>query len=345
VGPDHEGGEGVLDFDAVRRAYVEKMEGLALEGGANVAMQACRDVNGYLTKEEPWKLKGEEFAGKRQIVVRATLEAVYAVAHLLLPFLPQGASAIFKKLNTSPKSLEDVRADLRNLEVGTQIDVGDILYARNLSDEEKLNAVDVAKKKQFSYEEAQRKKKEKKAKEIAASKKGQQKAGGADQPEFTKIDIRVGQITKVWHHPDADKLFCEEINVGEESPRQIASGLRQHYSLEEMQDRKVLVVCNLKPAKIVGFESNGMVLAAKSPDGKVELVTPPADAPVGERVFIDGLSGEPFSSTQMKKKKTWEAVSKDLKTGEGGVATWDGQEIQTSAGICAAASLVGAPIS
>ncbi len=68
---------------------------------------------------------------------------------------------------------------------------------------------------------------------------------------------------KVWHHPDADKLFCEEIDVGEESPRQIASGLRQHYSLEEMQDRKVLVVCNLKPAKIVGFESNGMVLAAK----------------------------------------------------------------------------------
>lgn len=59
-------------------------------------------------------------------------------------------------------------------------------------------------------------------------------------------------------------MFCEEIDVGEEGgPRQIASGLREHYTLEDMQDRKVLVVCNLKAAKIVGFASNGMVLAAK----------------------------------------------------------------------------------
>ena len=69
---------------------------------------------------------------------------------------------------------------------------------------------------------------------------------------------------QVWHHPDADKLFCEEIELGEEGgPRQIASGLREHYTLEEMQDKKVLVVANLKAANIVGFKSNGMVLAAK----------------------------------------------------------------------------------
>ncbi len=69
---------------------------------------------------------------------------------------------------------------------------------------------------------------------------------------------------QVWNHEEADKLFCEEIDVGEEGgPREIASGLREHYSLDDMQDRKVLVVCNLKPAKIVGFTSNGMVLAAK----------------------------------------------------------------------------------
>ena len=87
-------------------------------------------------------------------------------------------------------------------------------------------------------------------------------------------------------------------------------------------------------------------MTSQSKDGKqVELVCPPADAPVGERVYIDGLSGEPYSSTQVKKKKTWESVSKDLKTGEGGVATWDGKKIKTSAGVCSAATLVGAPIS
>ena len=60
-----------------------------------------------------------------------------------------------------------------------------------------------------------------------------------DQPDFTKIDIRVGQINKVWLHPEADKLYCEEIDVGEDAPREIASGLREHYTLEQMEGRKV----------------------------------------------------------------------------------------------------------
>lgn len=261
--PDVPGPEvAVLDFDAVRKAYVEKMEVFALEGGANVAMQACRDVNGYLTKEEPWKLKGDEFAEKRRVIVRATLEAVYAVAHLLLPFIPGGATEIFKKLNTPPKALGAINADLRNLEVGTKVDAGSILYERNLSEEEmKLSKADASKNKKLAYEEAQRLKKEKKAKEAAKSKASKNNA--PDQPDFTKIDIRVGQINKVWLHPEADKLYCEEIDVGEDAPREIASGLREHYTLEQMEGRKVLVVCNLKAAKIVGFTSNGMVLAAK----------------------------------------------------------------------------------
>jgi methionine--tRNA ligase beta chain len=161
------------------------------------------------------------------------------------------------------------------------------------------------------------------------------------------MEIRVGLITKVWLHPEADKLFCEEIDVGEEGgPRQITSGLRGHYDLDDLQDKKVLVVCNMKASKIVGFASFGMVLAAKAEDGsKVELVTPPEGSSIGERVFIEGLSGEPSSSAQVKKRKIWDSVAKGLKTGDNGVATWDGKEIKTSQGVCAAASLVGVPIS
>ena len=142
-------------------------------------------------------------------------------------------------------------------------------------------------------------------------------------------------------------MFCEEIDVGEEGgPRQITSGLREFYELSDLQDKKVLVVCNLKASKIVGFASHGMVLAAKSKDGaKVELIVPPDDAKVGERVFIDGLTGDPFSPAQVKKKKIFNVVSEKLLTAEGGVATWDGKEIKTSAGVCAATTLVGAPIS
>jgi len=171
-------------------------------------------------------------------------------------------------------------------------------------------------------------------------------ASATTQSDFTKMEIRVGKIVKVWEHENADKLFCEQVDVNEETgPREIASGLREHYSLDEMQDKMVLVVCNLKAGKILGFNSTGMVLAAKGDDGKkMELIEPPEGSVIGERVFIEGLSGEPFSSSQVKKKKIWTSVAKDLKTVDDGVATWKGKTIQTSIGPCKAASLVGTPI-
>ncbi|CAM9572004.1 unnamed protein product, partial [Heterosigma akashiwo] len=95
------------------------------------------------------------------------------------------------------------------------------------------------------------KKKEQKKKAPAGGK------GGAAEPaaeteatsDFPLLEIRVGRITKVWEHPEAERLFCEEIDVGEAAgPRRIASGLREHYTLAEMEGRAVCVVCNLKPA-------------------------------------------------------------------------------------------------
>lgn len=336
-----------INFDEIRSEFMSKMDAYELDNGAAVAMKGFRDINGYLTEQAPWHMKGDERAEERKIVVRAVLESVYALAHLLIPFIPIGAQKIFEKLNTSPVDLGDISSDLRSLTVGTKVEIGDVLYTKLITEEERLNAEEASKKKAESYAEAQRRKKEKKARAAASSKAGQQKGDSVDQPEFTKVDIRVGKITKVWNHPDADKLFCEEIDVGEETgPRQIASGLRNYYNLSDMLGRKVLVVCNLKASKIVGFSSDGMVLAAKSEDGtKVELISPPEDAQVGERVFIEGLVGEPFSAAQMKKKKVFEEVAKTLKTGEGGVATWDGKVLMTSAGPSAAATLVGAPIS
>ena len=193
-----------------------------------------------------------------------------------------------------------------------------------MSEDEAQDKAAAAAKKKETFEEAQRRKKEEKARQSAASK------AAKDAPD----------------QPSADKLFCEEIDVGEATgPREIASGLRDYYSLEEMQDRLVLVVCNLKAAKIVDFMSNGMVLAAKSEDGKAELITPPEGSSIGERVFIEGLEGEPYTSSQTKKKKTWTTVAVDLKTDDKGIATWQGKTIQTSAGPCQAASLANAPIS
>lgn len=119
-----------MDFVKVRDSYQAKMDNFELEGGAAIAMQAFRDVNGYLTEEAPWLKKGDEFEEERKIVVRATLEAIYALSHLLLPFIPAGATKIFQKLNTSPKSIADISTDLRNLETGAKVEIGDVLFKK-----------------------------------------------------------------------------------------------------------------------------------------------------------------------------------------------------------------------
>lgn len=94
-------------------------------------------------------------------------------------------------------------------------------------------------------------------------KKGNAPAG--PQPLFTKLDLRVGKIVKVWEHPDSDKLWCEQIDVGEEEPRQIVSGLRAWYTKDQMLGKRLIAVCNLKTAKLGGVPSAGMVMCAQTP--------------------------------------------------------------------------------
>lgn len=94
-------------------------------------------------------------------------------------------------------------------------------------------------------------KKDAKKKQTKAPAKPAAAVPSEDLPDICKLEFKVGLITKVWVHPDADKLYCEEIDVGEEGgPRQIASGLRLHYSEEEMLGKRVLVVANLKVSDV-----------------------------------------------------------------------------------------------
>eukprot|EP00547_Thalassionema_nitzschioides_P002335 CAMPEP_0194224450 /NCGR_PEP_ID=MMETSP0156-20130528/37496_1 /TAXON_ID=33649 /ORGANISM="Thalassionema nitzschioides, Strain L26-B" /LENGTH=237 /DNA_ID=CAMNT_0038956021 /DNA_START=84 /DNA_END=797 /DNA_ORIENTATION=+ len=162
--------------------------------------------------------------------------------------------------------------------------------------------------------------------------------------DISKLDIRVGVINKAWLHEEADKLFCEEIDIGEESgPRQIASGLRAYYEVEDLEGQRVLVLANLKTRKLVGFPSHGMVLCASN-DDKVKFVEPPAEAAIGERVMVDGFDGEPATENQVIKKKMLNAIFPDLKTNDEGVATYKDVPFTTSAGACKA-SLTNAEIS
>eukprot|EP00903_Cladosiphon_okamuranus_P013243 g12348.t1 len=171
-------------------------------------------------------------------------------------------------------------------------------------------------------------------------------ASSADQPGGTKVDLRVGLITNVWMHESADKLYCEEIDVGEEAPRNIASGLVPHYSLHEMKGRRVIVMCNLKPRNLKGFKSQGMVVCAVQALGegkeKVELVAPPEGSAVGERLSFDGVTGGPFepvSSAHMEKKKILDQILPELATDGEGTVRWREHALVSSCGPCTAPSV------
>lgn len=167
-----------------------------------------------------------------------------------------------------------------------------------------------------------------------------------DQPEICKLEFKVGVVTKVWVHETADKLYCEEIDVGEEAPRQIASGLRPHFTLEQMLGQRLLVVSNLKAKNLVGFKSHGMVLcaAATNEDGseRVEFVEPPPEAAIGEMVIFEGLPHpKPLSPAQVEKKKVFQACLDGLRTTEERVAEWNGHAFMTTAGPCKTKTIAG----
>lgn len=160
-----------------------------------------------------------------------------------------------------------------------------------------------------------------------------------------RLDIRVGKIVEVMKHPDADALYVEKIDVGESSPRTIVSGLVNYVPIEEMQNRMVVVLCNLKPAKMRGFESNGMVLCASVDEPRtVEPLIPATGSSPGERVLVEGYESGTPDEVLNPKKKIWEKLQVDLRTTANCEAQWQGNALSTRCGKIVCKSLKNAPI-
>ena len=164
-------------------------------------------------------------------------------------------------------------------------------------------------------------------------KKGEAKGKAEDEePHIGVLDIRVGTIVKVGKHPNADSLYLEEIDLGEEKPRQVISGLVKFVPEDKMLGRRVLVVCNLKPAKMRDVMSYGMVLCCSNGDHtQVDPVDPPQGVPNGERVVFEGFPGPPLDEVNPK-KKILERLFPDMKTDEGGYPNFKGAKFMTTKG-------------
>jgi len=324
--------------DALRTGTEQAYARYQLDVAASLATGALHAVNKFLTDHEPWKIKDNP--AKRLAILRTTLEAIYVATHFLAPFLTDGAAKVFAMLNTPPLPICQLRTTLTNLKPETQTSVGEIMYAKAETKEALAAAQAKAEEEKKAKAEAAKKQAAKAAAEKAAT------AGGDGGTSVSILDIRVGQIVSVERHPEADGLYVEKIDLGESAPRTVVSGLVKHVPIEEMRQRKVVVLCNLKPSKLKGVESQAMVLCGKTRDepcSKMELVEPPAAAKVGERISFAGVAGEPLDVLPPK-KKLWEKLMPQFNTSDSKRACFESLTFDTSAGPCTVASIAGGAI-
>ncbi|KAL8951897.1 MAG: hypothetical protein Q9222_002142 [Ikaeria aurantiellina] len=261
------------------------------------------------------------------------------------------------------KKKEKAAAAATGVDGETTLSVGKGKGENSVKSSKKENAEDVARKAEeksvgaAAGENAQQPKKEKKEKQPKP-----QKQPAKETPlSPCLIDLRVGHILKAVNHPNADSLYVSTIACGDppgtentsehegQIVRTVCSGLNGLVPLEEMQGRKIIAVCNLKPVTMRGIKSAAMVLAA-SPrlkegeedhhKGPVELVTPPSDEKAGERVIFEGWKGEP-EGVLNPKKKVWETLQPGFTTTDGLEVSFDvsavpqlqsGGEAKTSVG-------------
>jgi len=181
------------------------------------------------------------------------------------------------------------------------------------------------------------------------------RAEGDDQSEVSQIDFRVGTVVSCEKHPDSDKLLVETIDLGEDEPRKICSGIANFYSPDQMTGKRVVVVSNLKARKIGGIPSNGMILCASKKDGPeaenysaLQVVDAPEGVEAGERIVIEveGFShGEVAAPNRVGKKKLFDKVAPHLCTNAEGTVCYKTSPFMTTAGPCTAVSVTEGTVS
>ncbi|KAK6462435.1 G4 quadruplex nucleic acid binding protein [Scheffersomyces coipomensis] len=194
--------------------------------------------------------------------------------------------------------------------------------------------------------DAQKAKKEAKAKAKAALNTKAEAEVGPPTPSM--IDFKVGFIQKCEKHPNADSLYVSTIDMGEEEPRTVCSGLVNYFSLESMQKRWVVTVANLKPVTMRGIKSSAMVFCA-SKDNVVEFVNPPAGSKPGDKIFFETYDGVPEKQLNPK-KKVWEAIQPGFSTSENFEVTYTAEGkapvrlVNAKGELCKNTTLVGAEV-
>ncbi len=249
----------------------KKMEDLRVADAITEIFTMFKRCNKYIDETMPWALaKDEEKKARLETVLYNLIESITIGASLLEPFMPETSKKILEQLNTQARAFDDM-TEFGKYPSGNKVtEKPEILFAR-------LDIKDVMPK----VEEIQAKQKAKAAPEEKYPEVEPKEEITID--DFDKVQIRVGEVLKCEPVPKAKKLLVSQIRVGNEV-RQIVSGIAKYYKPEDMVGKKVAVITNLKPCKLCGVESQGMILAAADDDGNLSVMTLDKDMPAGSEI-------------------------------------------------------------
>ena len=254
----------------------EKMNKLRVADAITEIFNIFRRSNKYIDETTPWTLVKDEAKKDRLATVLYNLtEAITIGASLLFSFMPGTSEKILAQLNTEKRSLENMNTFGLYPNGNKVTEKPEILFARmDIKDVmEKVEAMKAA-----AAAENQEEKKEEEKPGMDVEKKPE-----ITYDDFAKLQFQIGEIVKCEEVPKSKKLLCSQVKIGSET-RQILSGIKAWYKPEDMVGRKVMVVTNLKPAKLAGMLSEGMILCAEDDEGNLALMTPAKDIKSGSEV-------------------------------------------------------------
>ena len=273
---ENKGVEGDVDADfkkVVLEAPVkaaEKMDKLRVADAITEIFALFKRSNKYIDETMPWALAKDETQQDRLATVLYNLiEAINIGASLLEPFMPETSAKILAQINGVPRAFDDMTEFGKYQSGNKVVEKPEILFARMDQKEvmEKVKEIEEAQKAEVQgekYPEVEKKP------EITID-------------DFDKIQIQVGEVIKCEPVKKAKKLLVSQIKIGTET-RQIVSGIAKYYKPEEMVGKKVAVITNLKPCKLCGVESQGMILAAGDDEGNLSVVTVDKDIVAGSEI-------------------------------------------------------------
>lgn len=253
-----------------------KMQELRVADALTEIFGLFKRCNKYIDETEPWVLaKQEEKKDRLSTVLYNLVEGILMGASLLEPFMPGTAEKIAKQLNTTLRSFDELEVFGLYPSGNHVTETTEILFAR-LDAEQVAKKVEELEAKRFGNGAALQEAKEEEGIDLDPKEE-------ITYEDFAKMQFQVGEIISCEAVPKSKKLLCSQVKIGSQV-KQIVSGIKQHYTPEEMVGKKVMVLVNLKSAKLAGVLSEGMLLCAENSEGELALVVPEKDMPAGAEI-------------------------------------------------------------